>query len=62
LVQSITTKRQLVVQMLRTYEQRGDAMRCLDNQGKIAWKATPRFLTILADADREAEADLQDFP
>jgi len=61
-VQSITTKRQLVVQMLRTYEQRGDAMRCLDNQGKIAWKATPRFLTILADADREAEADLQDFP
>jgi hypothetical protein len=62
LVQSITTKRKLVVQMLRTYEQRGDAMRCLDNQGKIAWKATPRFLTILADADREAEADLQDFP
>jgi hypothetical protein len=62
LVQSITTKRQLVVQMLRTYEQRGDAMRCLDNQGKIAWKATPRFLTMLADADREAEADLQDFP
>jgi hypothetical protein len=37
-------------------------MRCLDNQGKIAWKATPRFLTMLADADREAEADLQDFP
>jgi hypothetical protein len=62
LVQSITTKRQLVVQMLRTYEQRGDAMRCLDNQGKVAWKATPRFLTMLADADREAEADLQDFP
>jgi hypothetical protein len=62
LVQSINTKRQLVVEMLRTYEQRGDAMRCLDNQGKIAWKATPRFLTMLADADREAEADLQDFP
>ena len=61
-MQSITTKRQLVVQMLRTYEQRGDAMRCLDNQGKVAWKATPRFLTMLADADREAEADLQDFP
>jgi hypothetical protein len=56
------TKRQLVAQILRTYEERGDAMRCLDNQGNIAWKASPRFLTMLADAEREAEADLQDFP
>jgi hypothetical protein len=56
------TKRQLVAQILRTYEERGDATRCLDNQGNIAWKASPRFLTMLADAEREAEADLQDFP
>jgi hypothetical protein len=56
------TKRQVVAQILRKYEERGDAMRCLDNRGKVAWKATPRFLTMLADADREAEADLQDFP
>jgi hypothetical protein len=55
------TKRQLVAQILRKYEQRGDAMRYLDNQGKIAWKASPRFLTKLADAEHEAEADLQDF-
>jgi hypothetical protein len=28
------TKRQLVAQILRQYERRGDAMRYLDNQGK----------------------------
>jgi hypothetical protein len=55
------TKRQLVAQILRKYEQRGNAMRCLDKQGKTAWKATLRFLTMLADAEREAEADSQDF-
>ena len=56
------TKRQLVAQILRRYEERGDAMRCLDNQGKVAWKASPRFLTMLADAEREAQDDLEDFP
>ena len=55
------TKGQLVAQILRKYEERGDAMRYLDNQGKITWKATPRFLTMLADAELEAEADLQHF-
>jgi hypothetical protein len=54
------TKRQLVGQILRQYERRGGAMRCLDNQGKIAWKASPRFLTMLADAEREAQDDLDD--
>jgi hypothetical protein len=34
----------------------------LDNQGKIGWKASPRFLTMLADAEREAQDDLEDFP
>jgi hypothetical protein len=56
------TKRQLVAQILRQYERRGDAMRCLDNQGKIAWKASPRFLTMLADAERDARDELEDFP
>ena len=56
------TKRQLVAQVLRKYERRGDAMRCLNNQGKISWKASPRFLTMLADAERDAEDDLEDFP
>jgi hypothetical protein len=56
------TKSQLVAQILRQYERRGDAMRYLDNRGKIVWKASPRFLTTLADAEREAQDDLQDFP
>jgi hypothetical protein len=54
------TKRQLLAQILRRYEERGDAMRCLDKQGKIAWKASPRFLTMLADAERDAQDELQD--
>jgi hypothetical protein len=29
------TKRQLVAQILREYERRGDAMRCLDRHGQI---------------------------
>jgi hypothetical protein len=56
------TKRQLVAQILREYERRGDAMRYLDKQGKISWKASPRFLTMLADAERDAQDDLADFP
>jgi hypothetical protein len=55
------TKRQLVAQVLRKYERRGDAMRCLDRQGKISWKASPRFLSMLADAERDAQDDLDEF-
>jgi hypothetical protein len=54
------TQRQLIAQILRQYERRGHAMRCLDKQGKIAWKASPRFLTMLADAEREARDELED--
>ena len=56
------TRRQLLAQILQQYERRGDALRCLDKQGKIVWKASPRFLTMLADAERVAEDDLADFP
>ena len=56
------TKRQLVAQILRQYERRGHAMRYLDKQGKIAWKASPRFLTLLADAERDAQDELEEFP
>jgi hypothetical protein len=56
------TKQQLLAQILRRYEERGDAMRCLDDQGKIAWKSSPRFLTMLADAEREVEDDMEDRP
>jgi hypothetical protein len=56
------SKRQLVAQILRIYEQRGDAMRYLNANGKIAWKVSPRFLMMLADAERDARDDLAEFP
>jgi acid phosphatase class B len=56
------TKRQLVAQILREYERRGDAMRCLNGQGKISWKASPRFLSMLGEAERDALDDLDDSP
>jgi hypothetical protein len=56
------TKRQLLAQILRQYERRGDAMRYLNGNGKIAWKASPRFLLMLADAERDARDDLADWP
>ena len=55
------TRRQLLAQILQQYEQRGDVMRYLNRDGKIAWKASPRFLTMLADAERDARDDF-DFP
>jgi hypothetical protein len=56
------TKRQLVAQILLEYERRGDAMRCLDKRGRIIWKASPRFLSALGDAERDARDDLADWP
>ena len=56
------TKRQLVAQILLEYERRGDAMRCLDKDRKIIWKASPRFLSMLADAEHDARDDLAAWP
>ena len=56
------TKRQLLAEILREYERRGDAMRCLNKRGRIVWKASPRFLSMLADAERDARDDLADLP
>jgi hypothetical protein len=56
------TKRQLVAQILREYERRGDALRCLNKHGRVIWKASPRFLSMLADAERDARDDFADWP
>jgi hypothetical protein len=56
------TKRRLVAQILLTYERRGDALRCLNKDGRIVWRASPRFLSMLADAERDARDDLADWP
>jgi hypothetical protein len=55
------TERQLLAQVLRQYEERGDAMRYLDRNGRISWKASPKFLEQLADAERDAEDELEDW-
>jgi len=43
-----------VARILREFEGCGDA------NGKITWKASPRCLERLADAEREAEDELDD--
>ena len=51
---------ELIAEILR--ERSGHAMRYLNTKGQIAWKASPRMLSILADLEREAEDDLADWP
>jgi hypothetical protein len=45
---------------LADLESDGDAMRYLDSQGRIAWKATPRLRDHLMDLKLDAEAELAD--
>jgi hypothetical protein len=59
---SSLTKSELIAQILREFEEAGDAMRYLNPGGQIAWKATPEMLIRLADAEREAEDYLADCP
>jgi hypothetical protein len=56
------TRAELIAEILREYEQCGDAMRYLNAKGQIAWKASPSMLSRLADAEREVEDDLEDLP
>jgi len=49
---------ELVAQILREFEEAGDAMRYLTTKGEIAWKATPGMLSRLADAEQEAIDDM----
>jgi hypothetical protein len=55
-------KAELIAEILRDYERHGDAMRYLNVEGKIVWKATPLLLQKLADAEREVEDDMADLP
>jgi hypothetical protein len=52
---------ELIAQVLRKFEEAGDAMRYLNTRGEIAWKATPGMLSRLADAEQEARDDLADW-
>jgi hypothetical protein len=53
---------EVIAQILREFEEAGDAMRYLDAHGRVAWKATPTMLARPADAEREARDDLADCP
>jgi len=44
-------------EILTKAEAAGDAMRYLDAEGRIAWKATPRLREVLADLEADARAD-----
>jgi hypothetical protein len=48
---------ELLIQILRKFEEAGDAMRYLNAKGEIAWKATPGMLSRQADAEQEARDD-----
>jgi hypothetical protein len=56
------TKRRLIAEILHQYQERGDAMRCLNKHGRLAWKASPRFLSMLSDAEHDARDDLAEWP
>jgi hypothetical protein len=49
---------ELIAQILRNFEEAGEAMRYLNTSGEIAWKATPAMLMRLADSEQEARDDL----
>jgi hypothetical protein len=51
-----------ISQILRKFEEAGDAMRYLNKKGEIAWKATPGMLSRLGDAEQEAKDDMDDCP
>jgi hypothetical protein len=43
--------------VLTELEVAGDAMRYIDSEGRIAWKATPSMRDYLLDLQRDAEAE-----
>jgi hypothetical protein len=47
--------------ILAELEATGDAMRCVNSYGRIAWKATPNLCQHLKDLELDAKADLEDF-
>jgi hypothetical protein len=51
------SRTELTAQILRKFEEAGEAIRYLTTHGKIAWKATPGMLARLGDAEQEARDD-----
>jgi hypothetical protein len=58
----VQTTRDLVsAEMLAELEAAGNAIRFVDAEGPIAWKATPSPCQCLMDLQLDAEADLDEF-
>jgi hypothetical protein len=55
-------KSKLLAEILCEFESSGDAMRYLHRSGEIIWKATPRMLQRLADAESEVKAEMEEWP
>jgi hypothetical protein len=55
------SRQALIAEMLHEWEEAGEAMRYLARDGGIAWKATPKMLNRLADAERDAKDELAEW-
>ena len=55
-----TTCDRVFARVLAKLEADGDAMRFVDTNGRIAWKATPSLCQYLKDLELDAEDDLED--
>jgi hypothetical protein len=55
------SKQAFVAEILHEWEELGEAMRYLRPDGKIGWKATPRMRNRLADAERDAKDELDEW-
>lgn len=49
----------VLAEVLCELEAKGDAMRYLDGNGRVAWRATPKLKDYVNDLKRDAEADLE---
>jgi len=56
---SITGRELIFAEVLTELESSGAAMRYLNSQGRIAWKATPELRDYLNDLKLDAEADFE---
>jgi hypothetical protein len=54
-----TTRDLVSAELLVELEAAGDAMRFLDANGRIAWKATPNLCQYLKDLERDAQDYLE---
>jgi uncharacterized protein with HEPN domain len=55
-----TARDRVSAAMLAELEAIGDAMRYLNSDGQIAWKATPQLRNYLVDLQLDVEDDLED--